>query len=129
MNWIVSHIFWILIVCGIATCSMLVQALVPRFAVRFIFGEDITTPSSLLIARSWGAMIFVSGLLLIASAYRPEFRVPVLIAAIAGKSGFTVLVFENGRRYLARPAFAMALADLAMVASFVWYLASLSSPA
>jgi hypothetical protein len=123
MNWIASHIFWVLLICGVATCSMLVQAIAPRFAVRFIFGEDIATPSGLLMARSWGAMVFVSGLLLIASAYHPQFRVPVLLNAVAGKLGFTLLVFGNGRRYLARPAFAMALADLVMVSLFAWYLA------
>jgi len=119
MSWTDHSIFWILIVCGIATCSMLVQAIAPRFAVRFIFGEDIASASGLLMARSWGAMVFVSGLLLIAAAYHPEFRLPVLLNAIAGKIGFTLLVFASGRRYLARPAFAMALADLVMVALFI----------
>lgn len=115
-------IFWILFVCGTLTCAMLLQALAPRFAVRFIFGEDIASASGLLMARSWGAMVFVSGLLLVASAYHPEFRLPVLLNAIAGKLGFTLLVFASGRRYLARPAFAMALADLVMIALFVCYL-------
>jgi hypothetical protein len=122
--WVGQHIELVLIACGIATCSMLLQAAAPRFAVRFIFGEDIATPSGLLMARSWGAMVFVSGLLLIASAFHPEFRLSVLLNAIAGKLGFTLLVFANGRRYLAGPAFAMALADLVMVALFVWYLAA-----
>ena len=124
MNWIASNIFWVLLISGAATCSMLLQALAPRFAVRFIFGEDIANASGLLMARSWGAMVFVSGLLLVASAYHPEFRLPVLLNAIAGKLGFTLLVLANGRRYLARPAFAMALADLVMVALFACYLAA-----
>ncbi|HEX3674812.1 MAG TPA: hypothetical protein VHU87_11095 [Rhizomicrobium sp.] len=124
MNWAAQNMFWVLIACGAATCSMLVQALAPRFAVRFIFGEEIATPSGLLMARSWGAMVFVSGLLLVASAYHPEFRVPVLLNAIAGKFGFVALVIANGRRYLARPAFATALADVVMVVLFIWYLAA-----
>jgi hypothetical protein len=124
MNWIDRNVFWVLHVSGALTCSMLLQALAPRFAVHFIFGEDIASTSGLLIARSWGAMVFVSGLLLIASAYHPEFRLPVLLNAIAGKLGFTLLVFASGRRYVARPAFAMALADLVMVALFAWYLAA-----
>ena len=124
MSWIASNIFWVLLISGIATCSMLLQAIAPRVAVRFIFSEDIASASGLLMARSWGAMVFVSGLLLIASAYHPEFRLPVLLNAIAGKLGFTLLVFANGRRYLARPAFAMALADLVMVVLFICYLAA-----
>lgn len=124
MNWIDTNISWILFISGALTCSMLVQALAPRFAVHFIFGEEISGAAALLIARSWGAMVFVSGLLLIASAYHPEFRLPVLLNAIAGKLGFALLVFAAGRRYRARPAFAMALADLVMVALFAWYLAA-----
>jgi hypothetical protein len=124
MGWIAQNIFWILIVSGAATCSMLGMALAPRVAVRLIFGEDITTASGLLMARSWGAMIFVSGLLLIASAYRPDFRTPVLLNAIAGKLGFSLLVFANGRRYRARPAFAMAIGDLVIVILLLWYLAA-----
>lgn len=124
MNWIEQNIAWVLIVCGALTCSMLLQALAPRSAVRLIFGEDISGTAALLIARSWGAMIFVSGLLLIASAYHPQFRLPVLLNAIAGKLGFALLVFVNGGRYFARPGFAMALADLVMVALFIWYLAA-----
>jgi hypothetical protein len=123
MAWVERDIFWILIASGIATCSMLTMAVMPRFAVRFVFGEDTAGASGMLVARSWGAMIFTSGLLLVASAYHPDFRLPVLLNAIAGKLGFAALVFANGRRYLARPAFAMALADLAMVLLFVWYLA------
>jgi hypothetical protein len=115
-------IFWVLVISGAATCSMLVQALAPRVALRFIFGEDITNPGALLVARSWGAMIFVSGLLLIASAWHSEWRVPVVIATIAGKSGFALLVLANGSRYLARPAFGMAIADLAIVALLAWFL-------
>jgi len=124
VNWVDHNIFWVLAVSGAATSSMLLQALAPRFAVRFIFGEEISGAAALLIARSWGAMIFVSGLLLIVSAYHPQFRLPVLLNAIAGKLGFTLLVFASGRRYVARPAFAMALADLVMVALFAWYLAA-----
>jgi len=123
MDWIRGNIQWILIVCGAATRSMLVIALAPRFAARFIFGEELATPSSLLIARNWGAMIFVSGLLLIASAGHPDFRLPIMLNAIAGKLGFTLLVFAGGKRYLAKPAFPMAIADLAIVLLFVVYLA------
>jgi hypothetical protein len=124
MNWIDQNISWVLFVSGALTCSMLLQAFAPRFAVRFIFGEEISGAAALLIARSWGAMIFVSGLLLIASAYHPQLRLPVLLNAVAGKLGFVLLVFAGGRRYRARPAFAMALVDLVMVALFAWYLAT-----
>lgn len=101
---------------------MLLQAIVPRFSAGFIFGEPVSSASGVLIARSWGLLVFASGALLIASAYHPEFRVPVLINAIAGKLGFVLLVLADAKRYLKRPAFGMALIDLGMVALFAWYL-------
>jgi hypothetical protein len=123
-GWIAEHMFWVLLLCGAATCSMLLQALAPRFSARFIFGEEIASAPAVLIARSWGLLVFTSGALLIASAYHPEFRVPVLINAIAGKIGFVMLVLADAKRYLARPAFAMAVIDLGMMALFAWYLLS-----
>jgi hypothetical protein len=126
MSWIGENIDWVLIVCGAATCSMLSMTLAPRFATRFVFGEELTSPAQVLIARSWGAMIFVSGLLLIVSASHPDFRLPVMLNAIAGKLGFTLLVFANGGRYSAKPAFPMAIADLVIVALFVWYFLATS---
>jgi hypothetical protein len=124
LSWIEQNIFWILIVCGVATCSMIAMALAPRSVARLVFDDDISNPSALLIARSWGAMIFVSGVLLIASAYHPAWRTPVLLGAIAGKLGFVLLVFANSGRYLSRPAFAMAIGDLLIVLLLVWYLAA-----
>ncbi|HEY2071413.1 MAG TPA: hypothetical protein VGG48_17780 [Rhizomicrobium sp.] len=123
MSWVVSNIVPILIVCGAATCSMLLFALMPRRVSGLVFGEEISSPAALLVARSWGLMIFTSGVLLVASAYHPEIRDAVLINAIAGKLGFVLLVFAGGGRYLARPAFAMALIDLVMIALFACYLA------
>lgn len=122
MSFIVTNIHLILIVSGLATCSMLLQALAPRWAVRFLFGEEIVSASALLIARSWAAMIFASGLMLIYASYHPEVRLPILLYSIAGKLGFTGLVFANGRRYLAKPAFAAAIGDLIIVILLICYL-------
>ncbi|MGH6873223.1 MAG: hypothetical protein ACREHE_17135 [Rhizomicrobium sp.] len=119
-GWITGHIAAILIVCGSATCSMLAMAIAPRFAARFIFGEELAGGAAVLIARSWSAMIFASGLLIVASAFHPGYREPVLLAAIAGKLSFVLLA--NAGRYRAQPAFAMAIADLIMVVLFGWYL-------
>jgi hypothetical protein len=123
MGWIVNNIGWILVASGAATCSMLLMALAPRFATLFVFGEEPANASALLIARSWGAMIFASGLMLIYAAYHAEARLPILLYSIAGKLGFVVLVFAEPRFRKAR-AMPMALADIAMVALFAWYLSS-----
>ena len=121
MIWIVQNIHWVLIVSGALTCSMLSMAVAPRFAMRSMFGEVAEGPVANLIARSWGAMIFASGLMLIYAAWHAEARLPILLYAIAGKLGFIALVLAEPR--LRKPnALIAAGGDLAIVALLAWYL-------
>lgn len=116
-----ENIALVLQICGVLTCSMISYALVPRFVNRFTFGEEIS--GNLLAYRSWGVMIFASGLMLIYAASNAEARLPILLYSIVGKSSFVLPVVFSGR-YFKRPAFPMALADVAMIALFAWYLLS-----
>ncbi|HEY1632163.1 MAG TPA: hypothetical protein VGF56_12680 [Rhizomicrobium sp.] len=113
-----------LIVCGLLTFSMIAMAVAPRALSRFIFGEEPANAASLLVARSWAAMVAASGLMLVYAAYHPQARLPILLYSIAGKGGFVLLVGANFARLRNRPAFPMALIDLAMVALFAWSLAA-----
>lgn len=121
MSWIAANIFWILNASGALTCSMLVMALAPRFAMRATFGEVADGPVANLIARSWGAMIFASGLMLIYAAWHAEARLPILLYSIAGKLGFVVLVLAEPR-FRKRSALIAAGGDLVIVALLSWYL-------
>jgi hypothetical protein len=121
MSWIVRNIDWVLVVSGLATCSMLLMAAAPRFSMRFIFDEVAEGPVAALIARSWGAMIFASGVMLIYAAYHAEVRLPVLLYSIAGKLGFAALVFLTPA-FRSRMAALLAVADLVIVTLLSWYL-------
>lgn len=121
MRWIVQNIDWVLIVSGVLTCSMLSMALAPRFAMRSTFGEVAEGPVANLIARSWGAMIFASGLMLIYAAWHEEARLPILLYSIVGQLGFILLVLAEPR--LRHPsALIAAFGDVAIVALLSWYL-------
>jgi hypothetical protein len=120
MNWIVINIDWVLIVSGLLTCSMLLMALAPRLAMRLTFGEDAPGPVANLIARSWGAMIFASGLMLIYAAWHAEARLPILLYSIVGKLGFIALALAEPR--VRRRAMPAVVIDLAIVALLSWYL-------
>ena len=122
MIWIQNNIGWILVVSGILTCAALLQAVAPRFGMMNLFGEEVIPSSALLIIRSWGAMIFVSGLLLIYAAYHSEQRLPILFYSITVKLGIAGLVFAGGARYRKRQVFKIASADFVMALLFVWYL-------
>jgi hypothetical protein len=121
MRWIVGNIDWVLIVSGALTCSMIVMALAPRFAMRSTFGEVAEGPVANLVARSWGAMIFASGLMLIYAAYHAEARLPILLYSIAGKLGFAGLVLTEPR-FRRAGALITAGGDLVIVALLVLYL-------
>jgi hypothetical protein len=122
--WIVRNIDWILIVCGLATCTMMAFALAPSWSMNFVFGDAAEGPVAELIARSWGEMIFASGLLLIYAAWHPEARLPILLFSIAGKLGFAGLVVAEPQ-FRRRRALPMALADSVMIALFAAYLVSM----
>lgn len=121
MSWIHDNIGWILIVSGAGTCTMIGQAIAPRLIARSLFGEDLPNATAVLVARSWGAMIFLSGLMMIYAAWHPELRLPVMLYALLGKLSFVVPVFASVRRPL---ALAAAAGDLVIVALFAWYLAA-----
>jgi hypothetical protein len=121
MSWIVANIDWILAVSGVATASMIAMAIAPRWTMRFLCGEAAAGPVANLVARSWGAMIATSGLMLIYAAYRPESRFPILLYSILGKSGFIALVLAEPRFRRTR-AVLTAAGDLVIVALLGWYL-------
>jgi hypothetical protein len=100
----------------------LVQAVAPRFGMKTLFGEEVTASPALLIIRSWGAMIFVSGLLLMYAAYHADQRLPILFYSITVKVGVAGLVFASGAPYRTRQIFKIAAADFVMALLLLWYL-------
>jgi hypothetical protein len=122
MSWIVTNMYWVLIVCGVLTATMILPMVAPRFAFKHIFGEAADGPLGELLTRNWGQMICATGLLLIYAAYHEEARLPILMFAAFTKLTFASLVISNGGRYARKLAMQVAFGDLTMVGLFVWYL-------
>jgi hypothetical protein len=122
MSWIVTNIYWILIVCGALTATMLFPMIAPRRAFKLMFGEVADGSLGALLTRNWGQMIFATGLLLIYAAYHEEARLPILVFASFTKLTFALLVVSNRGRYARKLAMQVAVGDLIMVGLFVWYL-------
>lgn len=122
MNWIVNNIQWIMLVCGLLTCTMLYPALAPKAALRSLFGETLEGPLAEVIVRNWGALITLVGAALIYGAYDPPGRPFILIIVSVSKLIFSGLVLGQGKRYLHRPIGRGALVDLVMVVLFILYL-------
>jgi hypothetical protein len=119
-----AQIELILWITGLATTGALLLFLAPGPMMKALFGQVPGDVLSLFIARHWGLLVGLVGVLLIYAAYRAEVRVPVLVVAIAEKAVFALGMFLSPLRR--RPAvFVMALADTGMAAVYLIYLIGL----
>jgi hypothetical protein len=119
-----AQIELILLLTGLATSGALLMFLAPHTMMKLLFDQELSDSVSRLIARHWGLLIFLVGLLLICAAYHAEIRVPTLIIAIVEKIAFALGVsILPLRRY--RRAFVVALGDASMAAVYLIYLSGL----
>ena len=65
MNWIVSKMKWVMLVCGVLTCTMLYAAIAPHAALQSTFGDTLQGPLAEIIVRNWGMLITLVGAMLI----------------------------------------------------------------
>lgn len=120
MAFIADNIFWILLVSGVITSSMLTAAVAPRLVFRQFFGTILDGPLGNAIMRNWGLVIGMSGLLLIYAAYDETVRIPIMLFSIVGKVFFSMQVFAAGSTLKA--ARGGAIIDLVIGLVFCAYL-------
>ena len=119
-----AQIEMILLITGLATAGALVLFLAPVPMMKMLFGQAPADALSLLIARHWGLLVGLVGVLLIYAAHHPETRVPTLTVAIAEKAALALGVFISPSR--CRPVVVgMAAADAGMAAVYGLYLTGL----
>ena len=124
MNWIVSMIKPIMVVSGALTCTMLYAAVAPHAALRATFGPtaSLEGPLAEIIVRNWGALIALTGAMLIYGAFNAASRPLVLAVASASKVTFIALVLWCGREFLGAQAMVPVVGDSIMVVLFASYL-------
>jgi hypothetical protein len=122
MDILVAQFKWVMLVGGLLTMSMLLMAVAPRVASRMMFGEEPQGPLAVMLARNWGALVFLSGGMLVWGAFHPEVRALVLIVSAAGKLAFIALVL--GHPPFRAKAMGAVIIDGLLVALFAAYLAA-----
>ncbi len=122
MTAIVRHIRWVMLVCGLLTATMVHVAVAPDAALQSTFGETVQGPLAHLLARSWGTLVALVGMMLIYGAFVPPVRSLVLAVAGLSKAIFVALVLAEGGRYLGERAGVAVVTDSLMVLVFLWYL-------
>lgn len=123
MSWIVDNIFWILLISGALTATMIYSAIAPAAALRSMFGETLDGPLAEIVVRNWGALIALVGLVMIYGAYHEEARAFAAALAVASKTIFIALVLSQGGRYLRTQAAGAVVFDTIVVALLALYLA------
>jgi hypothetical protein len=121
MNWVVSHIKWIMLVSGAITCTMLYAAIAPSAALELMFGDSLEGPLAEIIVRNWAALITIVGVMLVYGAYSPSSRKLVLSVACVSKAIYVGLILSIGTQYLAKMGISIAF-DAVLVVVFCAYL-------
>jgi len=121
MNWVVSHIKWIMLVSGVVTCTMLYAAIAPSAALELMFGDSVHGPLAEIIARNWAALITIVGAMLVYGSFSPSSRRLVLTIACVSKTVFIGLFLTIGTQYLAKAGISIAF-DTIVVVVFCTYL-------
>jgi len=124
MTWLAGHIKGIMLVSGVATCTMVYAMLSPQAALRSSFGDTLEGPVANIVVRNWGGLITISGAMLIYGAFTPAVRRFAICSASAGKALFIALVLTSGRQFLGYQAGVAVVADTVMVLIFAAYLAT-----
>jgi hypothetical protein len=90
-----THIDLILVVLGVITTSMILQAIAPKYVLSMFFKKEITDPYALFLARSSGIPIAIIGMLMIWASFDETLRIPVVVAAVVGKALFLLTIASN----------------------------------
>jgi hypothetical protein len=116
-----AHIEIILIVTGALTAGALLHFIAPIPTMRMIYGEAPTSDVGVFLARHWGLLIFLIGVLLIYAAFHPGVREPATLLAANEKVALGVGVFGTALRK--RPvAAAIASGDSVIALVYGLYL-------
>jgi hypothetical protein len=124
--WIEANIDTILIVTGIATLSMLFQAIAPARALHQNYGFATQDRFVLDLARQNGILIAAIGALLLAAAFDPALRATAMLVAGATKVTFAGRILSRRAAWRGKPILIAAAFDLVTVGVFAWYLVSVA---
>ncbi|TGK55569.1 hypothetical protein EHQ16_09440 [Leptospira kanakyensis] len=121
MNFIFSNIKWIMLGSGIITCSMILSALHPTLGLTLTFGDTLNGDLANIIVRNWGALITITGGMLVYGAYHEPNRNLILVVSSISKSTFVLLNLIYGQTFFAKSGIALVF-DSILVVIFVSYL-------
>lgn len=122
MRVFIANFKWIMLICGLLTCTMLVGLFSPESSLQSNFGEALVTGPENLVVRGWSALIGLMGIMLIYGAFKPAVRNYSLIIAGINKIIFIGLILLFGRQYMPFGLGTAIVVDAIMILLFAVYL-------
>jgi hypothetical protein len=116
-----THIEIILIVTGATTAMALAQFIAPASISRIIYGAAPKDVVGIFLARHWGLLVFLVGVLLIYAAFLPAVREPVAVVAAVEKIAFGLGILGTSVREYPIAA-GIAVGDTLIAFVYVLYL-------
>jgi hypothetical protein len=116
-----QNIKWIMLVAGIITFTMIFALFSPNQTLHAMFGLALEGELSELIVRNWGALIALTGGMLIYAAFNPTLRPMTLVVSGISKITFIALLLSHGFAQKMLPTLIM---DSVFVCLFAYYLLS-----
>ncbi len=116
-----QNIKWIMLVAGAITFTMVFALLSPNQALNAMFGLALDSELGKLVVRNWGALIALTGGMLIYAAFNPQLRPMVLVVSGLSKTTFIALLISHGFTLKMLPTLVM---DCVFVCIFVYFLLS-----
>jgi uncharacterized membrane protein HdeD (DUF308 family) len=109
-----------LIVAGLGTCSAGILFILPQFAVETFFKLPFTENYTIFI-QHWGLMVFLAGIFLIVSAFKDNWRTPVLIYVAIEKTLYVSLYVCNINSSFSKGFMGGAIMDSLIVLYLILY--------
>lgn len=123
MRFFLANFKWVMLVSGLLTCTMFLALFSPEDSIKSNFGETMDDgPAAGIVVRNWGALIGLSGIMLIYGAFNKTVRRFILVITGTSKITFIILVLSVGKSYFDLGAGTAVIADSVMVALFIAYL-------
>lgn len=122
MRFFIANFKWVMVVCGLLTCTMLLGLFSPDQWLQSNLGEALSTGPENLAIRGWMGLIGLMGIMLIYGGFHLPVRNYSLVIAGANKIILIVLALLYGKAYLSFGLGTAVVADAVMVVLFTTYL-------
>jgi hypothetical protein len=122
MRLFIANFKWVMVVCGVLTCTMLLGLFAPDQWLQSNLGETLTTGPENLAIRGWMGLIGLMGIMLIYGGFHLPVRNYSLVIAGTNKIILIVLAFVYGKAYLSFGLGTAVVADTVMIVLFAIYL-------